>query len=331
MLDVTFLNNVTREKFIKVLKNNLYDLTPMMNRFLAKGRVQTMTGRSLLWDVVIKRHSAFGLFQGYDTLASQPVNPTVQASLTSANYYATLAISLEEEMKNSGNLEKLLDIVKVQFDNAESTLREQLAKDMYGATTSINGKGVINGLGVVIGTTVNTGTYAGIDRSQAANAPWRSNIDATAYSVANLQDPTNAGYLPLIMGTAYTNATHGGAPDMIFMTKTLWNIYMNIATANNLRLVQNTTANLSFGGAEFRGGTEMYFDDYCTAKAIYFLNSKDFSVFVYPGANFDSAPTENGSIWIVPPDQLAKISHIIWMGQLRCDSPWRQAAITNAG
>ncbi len=327
MLDVTFLNNVTREKFIKALKNNLYDLTPLLNRMLEKGRVQTMTGRSLLWDVVLKRHSAFGYFSGYDVLASQPINPTVQASLNTANYYATLAISKEEELKNSGNMEKLLDMVKIQFDNAEATLKEQVAKDIYAATTTVGGKNTINGLGVAIGL---TNTYANIDRSVAANAGWKSNLDATAYTVANLEDPTNAGYLPQLMRTSYTNASHGGSPDMIFTTKTLYNIYLFIAEANHLRFVDNSTANLSFGGAEFAGGCEIYFDDYCTAKGIYFLNSKDWSVFVFPKANFD-AVDDGGSIWRIPTDQLAKIAHIIWMGQMRCDAPWRQAALTALG
>lgn len=327
MLDLTFLNNVTREKFIKVLKNNLYDLMPLMNRMLEKGRVQTMTGRSLLWDVVVKRHASFGLFAGYDVLANQPINPTVQASLNTANYYATLAISLEEEMKNTGNIEKLLDMVKIQFDNAESTLKEQIAKDIYGSNTTINGRNVINGLGVIIGT---TNTYANINRSTAGNEPWKSNLVTTAYTVGNLEDPTNAGYLPQLMRTAYTNASHGGSPDMIFTTKTLYNIYLFIAEANHLRFVNNSTANLSFGGAEFAGGTEIYFDDYCTDKNMFFLNSKDFSVFVYPKANFDAVEA-NGSIWRIPTDQLAKIAHIIWMGQLRCDAPWRQAAYTALG
>ena len=71
----------------------------------------------------------------------------------------------------------------------------------------------------------------------------------------------------------------------------------------------------------------MIFDDYCTANYMYFLNTGDWSVFVFPDADFSMQ--EAG--WIIPPDQIAKVTHILWSGQLRLDSPWQQAAMTSLG
>jgi hypothetical protein len=58
-----------------------------------------------------------------------------------------------------------------------------------------------------------------------------------------------------------------------------------------------------------------------------FLSLQDWSVFVYPGANFDL----RGEGWMVAQNQDAKVAQVIWSGQMRLDSPWHQAALTALG
>ena len=320
-LDTTFLNTVTREKFIKVLKNQVYDKMVLFNRLVAKGRVQSMTGRSLLWDVVAKKHAAVGIYTGYDTLASPPVNPIVQASLNTANYYATLAMSGEEERKNSGSMERLLDMAKIQFDNASATMRDRMSTDFYGSNATIGGRTVLNGLGLIC--TNATGTYANINRATTGNEFWRSNVDATSHTFANLNDPTSTSYLPAVMRSSYTAASYDNAPDIIVTTKAVYNLYQNSASGQNLRF-NNEVANLGFGGVEFGPGVTMVFDAYEAAGYMHMLSTPAFSVFVYDGANFDMK--EPG--WQIPDSQDAKVAHIIWSGQVRCDCPREQATVT---
>jgi hypothetical protein len=327
VLDTTFLNAVTREKFIPVLKNNLYEGMPLFNRLFAKGRVKTMTGRGLLWDVIGKKHGSTGVYQGYDVLANQPTNPVVQASLSPANYYAALAISGDEERQNSGSIERLLDMVKVQIDNAKMTMKDMISTAVYGTGTAIGGRTVIQGLQAVI--TGATGTYAGINRATAGNEFWRSNVNSTQHAFANVTDPTDAKYLPSIMRTAYLNASHDKAPDLILTTKGVYGLYMNIAAANVLR-INEQIASFGFGGAEFQAGVPMVFDTYITSglyesgyDPIFFLTLDDMSVWSYEGANFDLE--REG--WRVPTNQDAKVAHILWSGQLRCDAPWQQAVV----
>ncbi|MEE8113924.1 MAG: hypothetical protein V3T23_06170, partial [Nitrososphaerales archaeon] len=102
-LDTTFLNNVTRTHFIPGLKNQVYDRIPLFNRLLAKGRGRSAVGRSLIFDAVLSRATAFGLYSGYDVLASQPVNPIQQGSLAWSDYFATMSISNVEVWRNSGS------------------------------------------------------------------------------------------------------------------------------------------------------------------------------------------------------------------------------------
>jgi hypothetical protein len=322
-LDVTFLNNVTRTKFIPALKNVLYNQSPLFNRLFVNGRVQTFTGTALQWDVVITKHASVGRFTGYDVFANQPINPTVQAQLSEGSYYAALAISGTEKRKNTGNMEKLLDALKIQHDNAISTLKDQMYTDAFGAGGLVGGRAGLTGLDAGVNA---SNTYANIDRSVAANASWKANVDAVAHALANLKDPTSVDYLPSIMRTMYTNATHDHAPDIIITTKTIYNIYQDIAGINNLRF-DNDVANLGFGGVQFGPGVSMLFDDFCTDKYMYFLHIADWNVFVYSGANFDM-PEEG---WMRPANQDAYITQILWSDQMRLDSPWHQGKMSAIG
>lgn len=318
-LDLTYLNLTTRDHFIPTLKDNIYNKMPLFNRLAAKGRMKTATGSSLSWDTVAKRHAATGLFTGYDILASQPTNPLVKASLTDAEYYATVSISGTEERRNSGNMEKLLDMVRVQMDNAEETLREDLANGLYGDGSQIGGRNTIYGLKAVVGT---SNTYAGIDRSTAANAFWQSNLDATSYSTANLENPAGTTYMPALMRTELLNATHKTSPDLIMTTKTIFNLYQNIVDVQHLRVNQEL-ADVGFKNVEFQGLT-MMFDDYCPAYYMFLLRVDSFQFFAYPGANIDLQ--EEG--WMKPVNQDAKLSHILFQGQLRCDEPRANAGFS---
>jgi hypothetical protein len=319
-LDLTFLNSTTRDHFLPTLKDNIYNKMPLFNRLAAKGRMKTATGTSLSWRVVAKRHAATGLFTGYDILASQPTNPLVSASLTDAEYYATVAISGTEERRNTGNMEKLLDMVRVEMDNAEETLREDLTNGIYGAGAQIGGRNTINGLQLVI--TGSTGTYAGIDRSNAANAFWRSNLDSTTHTVSNLENPASTEYFGSLLRKQYLNASHKTTPDLIMTTKIIYGYYQDIAEAQHLR-TNNELSDLGFDNVKFQN-VDMMFDDYCPAGYLFMLNVGSFQFFAYPGANLDLQ--EEG--WLKPVNQDAKISHILFQGQLRCDEPRANAAFS---
>jgi hypothetical protein len=331
VLDTTFLNTVTREKFIPVLKNNLYNEMVLFNRLMAKGRVKPMTGISLLWDVVKAKHASVGVYSGYDTLANQPSNVVAQATLSIANYYATLAISGEEERKNSGSMEKLLDMVAIQMDNARMTLKDSISTAVYGTGTTIGGRQTIQGLQAVITST--TGTYANINRATAGNEFWQSNVDSTTHALADVQDPTSTSYLPNIMRTQLMNATHDKSPDLIVTTTTIYALYMNIAATQLLRIDEGV-ASFGFGGAQFGAGVTMAFDRYITTglytstyDPLFLLTLDDFDVFAFDGANFDMEPEG----WRKPTDQDAKVAHILFSGQLRCAVPREQAVIQNIG
>ena len=317
-LDTALLDEVTRNHFEPGLVNQIYDSFVLWNRLKTLGRQETLVGPRLEWLMVSKKHESIGLISGYEETADQQIKPTTKAIIEPAMYYASVGISDEEEMKNSGSMEQLVSILKTQIDNARETLTERIAQDAYGSGAAIGGKYPIIGLGAAID---NDNTYANINRSTAGNEFWKGNVDANAHSATNLQDATHASYLPRILRASYTNATHGGSPDLGITTKAIYNLYMDIA-GTKINTFKDM-ADLGFGGAEFMGGAhKMAFDDYCTALAYYMLNTKDWSLHTYAGKDF------NSDGWARPTKQLARVTHFVWAGQLKCEAPRRQAALT---
>lgn len=318
-LDTAFLNQITREKFIPAVKNQIYNSSPLWARLWGAGRVKTMNGTQLSWRVILKKHQSVGRYTGYDTFANQPVNPVVTAYLTEGSYYAALAISGTEKRKNTGSMEKLLDAVKVQHDNALETLQEMLYTDIFGDGSLVGGRQGIIGLAAAIDS---DNTYAGIDRSAAANAGWRANVDATTHALADIVDPTTTHYLPNIMRRSHMSAVHQHAPNLIVTTKDVYNKYEDIAGIQHLQF-DNTMADMGFGGVKFKNVT-MVFDDFCPSGYMWMINDGDWTVWVLPGANFEM-PEEG---WMRPANQDALVTQILFSGQLRLDSPRHQSVMT---
>ena len=319
MLDLTFLNLMTRQHFEPALKNQIYDKFVLWNKLNEGGQIKTLTGTALQWNAVAQTHSAIGLLSGYDTMANQQVNPVKQASLSPAFYYGTVGLSQEEETKNSGNMEKLLDILTTQVDNCRTSMTLRMQTDAYGSGTLLDGKSPLVGLGAIVSA---SNTYAGIDRTVTANAFWKANVDSTAYTFNNEIDSTNTGYLPRVMRNSFISASHDAAPNLSITTKLIYNLYQDIC-GDKLR-INNEMADAGFGGVEFQGGAvKMAFDVYAPAGYMYFLTLENFALWVYEGMNF------NSDGWMKPVDQAAKLTHFFWMGQLQCDTPRQQAVISS--
>jgi len=326
-LDTSLLTTTTRDKFLPVLKDNVYDLMPTWKILASKDRIKDYTGTGLAWDVVAKRHAPAGMFRGYSVIPNQPQNPLVPAKLVNANFVATVSISKEELLLNRGNMEKLIDILKTQMQNAEDTMSELLTQGMFSDGAAVGEFQNIQGFRSSVR---DDNTYATIDRTATGNAFWKANVNATAHTKANMKDQTHASYMPNVMQASYLSASHKGSPDLIVTDKANFQLYQVIAQIYNLN-IQNKEANLGFDSVAFGPGVQMIFDDYCPASYMYFLNTKDWTLFIVPEANLDFDKNDDGSIWLQPTDQLAKLAHIIWMGQLRLDTPRRQAVLSSLG
>ena len=324
--DLTFLEMVTRDKFLPAVADNIYDTNRIFK--MMNSRIKEASGTSLSWRTVAKRNKNVSLFGGFSIIPNQAMNPLASLSLPPGKYVGTVSFPDDDLIMNVGLKEKLLDMAKAVMTSVKDQLTEDIGLGMYGDGSTVGGLQPIIGLGAAV--TGSTGTYAGVDRSVAANLYWRANSNATAYSSDDLENPVMPGYLPRLMATSFSNATHSGSPTIIVTQEDVFNHYAIIAQVQNLRITEHAKADLGFQTLGFQGAT-MLFDKYCPAYTMYMLNEKDWDIYVYPGANFDFNKQENGSIWVVPTDQLAKVAHIIWIGQMRLTQPRQQSVLSGLG
>jgi hypothetical protein len=72
-------------------------------------------------------------------------------------------------------------------------------------------------------------------------------------------------------------------------------------------------------------------DAYCTDQHAFWLALKFFKTFIFPGRNFESPKSANGTYWRDGQQQLASYMPIIFKGQVLCVSPRHQAEAISLG
>jgi hypothetical protein len=330
-LDATFLNNATREYIVPGIRAQVYSDIVGFSKLRQKGKIGVATSTGIKFNVILKKHEAVGLLPAYDTLATQQINPTVQGTLTPALYYGVAGISEREVTLNTGGDQvKEFDMIKTQIDNCRATMQDNIGTDFYGSGTA-NPDGYIPlvGLGAIVG----TGTYAGIAGATYTN--WQSFVDSTTRTLATLQDPADAGYLSNIMYSAYYGKTltvREQLPTDIITGIQVYQLYMNIM-GDKYRIVNNTTADASFGGASFAGGSvTMSYDRHVpngTSGAsygkMYFLNFNRFMLMVYPGKDFDMQDPG----WVKTVSPATQLARFEFAGQIYCDTRNEQSVIND--
>lgn len=320
------LEQTMRDKFIPTLKNNFYNQSPTVKRLNAAGRKKDYTGdRTIKWREVAKRHQAPVGFLGFSAVPNQPINPLETASLTIAQRAVPVGIPKDEMLLNKGGGEvKLLDILKTQMENANDTFLEDLSTGLFSDGTYAGTGGAYVGFRAAVNS---DNTYAGLNRS--TETWWAANKTTTPYTDENLKDQSSAGFFPGLLMTMLTNTTHAGdSANLIVMSKKLYNIYQLILSNNNLRF-GNDGGDAAFKSSQLRG-VEVIFDDFDPAKHVFFVNMKEVTLHTVPGADFD-LDEENGTIWKTPTEQLAKVAHILWMGQMVVRKPWTHGVYTALG
>jgi len=324
--DPSLLNNVTRDYFDSAMRNQIYQTTLLLNYIQAESNVKDAAGPAVEWTETVRRHHSTGVTGGYAVMANQPKNPTEKLKLAPAKYYAAMAISNDELRFNAGpaDLVKLIDILGVQVENAYNTQHEDVGIGVYGDGTPIDGFQTIFGLEAAISA---DNSYAGVDRSDAANSWWRSYVDSTSHTLANLENPDHASYLPDIMTKAWINSRLTKTPDLIITTPTIYTLYESIARPQ-IRST-NEVGDVGFGDLEFKSGVRLRFDDFCPDHKMYFLNLVDWEWYVYPGMNFQMSPEGWQSALVNGQD--AQTAYMFFQGQLICRHPRGQGKLNSVG
>jgi hypothetical protein len=295
----TELLSTTLKEYKKQLVDNIFDSNAAFLLMKEKQKFSS-GGERIVVPIMYATNETAGSYAGYDELDVTAQPAVTVAEYNWKQYYASITISGEEEMKNRGE-RQIINLLEAKTKQAEMSLVADLTTGFFGS--GADSKDIV-GLDAAI---QETGTYGGI--AGATYTYWQADTDETAETLS-LADMTNT----------FNSCSKGGtdSPDIIVTDQTLFEKYESLMAAKlNINYESRSKAGQMLGDAGFTSlefkGRPIVWDENCTASNMYFINSKHLYFHVMEGRNFE--PTD----FVKPTNQDARTAQILWMGNLVCD------------
>ena len=293
--------------YLALIPNKMYDqikkASPVMAMTLRQKKTWDEVGDTIRPHIKYKDADNRGSYKGYDTLNITPQDTRTSAEFKMKQLYASIIFNGYQEAADKGEL-AVKKLVAIAAEDAESTLKDLFAQQIFGDGTGNSGKD-LTGLPAFIDDGTTTAIYGGIDR--ATNAWWKANVKLSA----------NGKVLDIKhMREVFTKCVRGGfsnKPDYIVTDLATWLKYAELIDGKTniqqpLGKIGQEFANLGFTQLSFMGVPVVY-DEYCPVDTMYFINSDSFQLWTKPGRNFQ--PSE----LVKPKDQDAKVGQIFFAGE----------------
>ena len=294
------LLSTTLKKHRSKLVDNIFKSHALFYTLKNDGAVKEEDGgERIVVPVMYAANSTTSSYSGYDPLDTTPQTGIDAAEYNWKQYSASITISGEEQRKNSGRKEKLIDLLEAKTKQATLSLREALVTGMYSDGTGNSSKD-ITGLAAMVS---NSGTYGGI--LSTTYTWWKAYVE-TAVSTLDIAS----------VRTGFNSSSIGGqdTPNIMITTQTLFEKYEALLTAT-ISFYSERTKKLGDGGFQTLQykGVPIVWDEQCTSGYWYFLNTNHMNLTVHKDANFETTD------FVKPENQDALVAQILFMGNLTCD------------
>jgi hypothetical protein len=280
--------------------DNIFKSIPLMNRLEKKSK-KLDGGTSILQPLNYAQNSQVSWYSGSDSLNNADNDVISSAEFQWAQVYASISISRRDELKNSGDAQKI-DFVKSKVQIAEKSLKDLVANDLYNSGT--NAKAIL-GLRTFLSTST---TYGGI--SQTTNSWWQANIDAvtTTLSIAALQ-------------TQWSNCNiNGEPPSLILSTTANYDRYYALLQPQQ-RFMDSETADAGFTSLLFNS-IPYIADSKCPSGYVVLLNEDYLDLYIHKDENFRMEP------FMKPINQNVRVAHVFAMMALASSNNRMHGALT---
>ncbi len=292
----------------KKLADNVTNNNALLMRLKRRGKQRLVSGgNTILQELDFQENSTFKRYSGYETLDISPSEVISSAEFNWKQAAVAVSISGLEELQNSGK-EQMIDLLEARITNAERTMANNIASDIYSDGTA-NGSKQIGGLQHLVADAPTTGTVGGINRATYSfwqNVAYDATTDGgSASSAAVIQNYMNATYVQLVRGS--------DKPDLIVADNNYWSDYLE-----SLQLIQRITddemAQAGFQTLQYMGAP-VVLDGGVGANApanhMYFLNTN--YIFFKTHRNRNFVPL-NPDRFAVNQDAMVKL--IAWAGNM---------------
>lgn len=285
-------------RFEKTFKDQIFDETPLLNYMKANGGIETRSGGAQYIQVPLLHAAGISeWFSGTDSLDVSPVDTLDAAQFYWRNLNASIVITLEDELNNTGK-EQIIDLLDAKITQAKLSISDNLNDSIYTGTGNEARKKIV-GLQTLVG----TGTVGGI--AGGTYTDWRSYVESSAGALTIAQIKTARNTI---------NQGKGGSPvKIIVTTQTLFEKYESLLTPTYQMdpLVRSKEVerlgDVGFTALSY-AGIPMVWDASCPTGEMYLLNAENLKLYVHDMAN--NKMTEENS----PVNQHVSVRHIV----MRC-------------
>lgn len=295
-----------------VLADNVSENNALLYRLKQKGNIKPVSGgRNITEEISYAENSTYKRYSGYDQLNISPQDVFTSAEYDFKQVAVAVSISGLEELQNSGDAQ-IIDLLESRLENAEDSMMNGLASDVYSDGTADGGKQV-GGLDLLVPTDPTTGTAGGIDR--ATWSFWRPvkfdvSVDGSgAASSSNIQGYMNQVAVQLVRGKEH--------PDLIIAGNNYYRHYLESMQAIQ-RVTDEKLAGAGFTSLKYYGAgqaSDVVLDGgiggNCDADTMFFLNTKYLRLRPHKSRNMTAIGGDRNSV-----NQDATVKLIGWAGNL---------------
>lgn len=308
----TQIPSTTKRAYLKRVADGVYAGNPVL-WMLTQRKKQQYQGGELIVQPLIAAQTNGGSFTAWEGLTAADGNDVDAARYNWVSYYGAAAISGQDYHRNMGP-EQAVNLLGAKMANAELTIKETMAVDMYALSNATNPDGLTS--------------IDAICETGATEIGGLTSTDITKWAGQNVDG--GAGTLSLLMlEQLYMACTEGDEePDMGVCAKESYSRLWSLLVANQRYLGADKTVgfknNLIFNNAAITADSHVNTgtgNTYTTAR-FYLLNTNYLQLACHKDVEFIMEEK-------VPTSQWGYLAYIYWMGNLTCNNRRFQGAIDN--
>ena len=307
----TEIVTTTLANYSRTMADNITNNNALLRVINEKGNKMVAGGRTIVQELEYAANSTTKWYSGYEVLDTSTSNVFTAAEFNYKQLAGNVVISGLEQVENSGK-EQVFNLLKSRVKNLEKSLKNTMATSLYADGTGTDGKD-LGGLALIVPGTVGN-TVGGIN--SGTYTFWKNQV----YDFSTETVTASATTIQTAMNTLWLSCIRGAdKPDCIVAGTTYFQYYW-ASLQTNQRFTSDDKASAGFMNLMFMNAP-VFYDDQCTATAMYMLNT-DY-LFLRPAKGREFTPLgEKASV-----NQDAMVLPVVWAGNMTVSNRARQGII----
>ena len=300
------------------LADNVTNNNAILSRMNRRGTIKPVSGgRTILQELEYAENVTYQRYSGYEVLNISPSDVFTAAEFDWKQIAVNVTMSGLEQLQNSG-VDAIIDLLASRIKNAEKTMQNGVAEDLYSNGTASGGK-QIGGLQLLVADDPTTGTVGGINR-----ATWSFWQNQKFSATADGGSAASAANIVRFMNTLYRQCSRGtDKPDLILCDDNYFGFYES-ALQDIQRVTNPNEADAGYVSLKYKGTDVVYDGGHggaCPDNHMYMLNTG--YIHWRPHKDRNMVPLED----VRSINQDAMVKPIVWAGNMTLSNAFLQGVL----